>query len=170
MGLEDPYRLLQLPGSTHLLRDRLERGTEFSAPRLPRWEGQSLCSGSLPSCGPRVRSITFMPRPLHRTSASEGPAARPQSLLTACSGSAATSSAHRDPGGGRGRAFLPLRPGLGAAPGWSLNYSVHLLPTQSTDSAHYLNRHTNLQNLSQLLRSIKRSIKAAFAKEELPRR
>lgn len=93
-----------------------------------------------------------------------------RAFQAACSGSVATPSAHRDPGGGRGHAFLPLHPGLGAAPGWSLNCSVHLLPTQSTDSAHYLNRHTNLQNLSQLLRSIKRSIKAAFAKEELPRR
>lgn len=49
VGLQDPDRLLKLPGSTHLLRDQLGRGAEFSAPRAARGrEGQSPCSGSCP--------------------------------------------------------------------------------------------------------------------------
>lgn len=163
MGLQDLYRLLKLPGSTHLLRDQLGRDTEFSAPRAARGrEGQSPCSGSCP-----VADLTSAPSASCRGLCTERPPLKAllpnlRAFQATCSGRAVTPSAHRDPAG---RTFLPLRPGLRAALGWSLNWSVHLLPSQSTDSSHYLNRYTNLQNFSQLLRSIK----AAFANEELPK-
>lgn len=57
-----------------------ERYRVLSTQGCPRKGRAESMLWELPSCRPHIRTISLVPRPLHRTPVSEGPAAQPQSL------------------------------------------------------------------------------------------